>query len=110
MINRRSILRSLLAAPFLGLFTSLAKAESVGCRPPSASAHIKWHWIGSHHGWNERAEWNDGIWVRWGYCGDCPELCQATYLGVASDQTRPFNRDLDQHLAFWRLESPKDFA
>ena len=78
-------------------------ADASGCHVPLRYKHLKWHVIrGNLLGepepksrFYERAEWvNDpengpaegGHWVRWGYCGNFPSLCQADYVGPAIDQ------------------------
>ena len=67
------------------------------CFVPEEYRPLKWHVIRStFRGGNfEIAQWvNDerngpdekGHWVRWGYCGDFPSLCQADYIGPFPDQ------------------------
>lgn len=69
------------------------------CYVPDEHRHLRWHvivpnpFVGYPGHW-EIAEWvNDegnapdpGHWVRWGYCGDFPSLCQAVYVGPFPDQ------------------------
>jgi hypothetical protein len=69
------------------------------CFVPENSQHLRWHVIMPeklpgpggvrHHPMFEIAEWvrderngptEKGHWVRWGYCGDFPSLCRATYI------------------------------
>ena len=71
------------------------------CFVPEQFRDRRWHVIrplgvnGVPHRFFEIAEWvNDenngptekGHWVRWGYCGDFPSLCQANYVGPFPDQ------------------------
>lgn len=75
------------------------------CFVPDEHKHLRWHVIQptklvgpgpqARHPMAEIAEWvNDeangpdekGHWVRWGYCGDFPSLCQAVYIGPFPNQ------------------------
>lgn len=67
------------------------------CFVPDEFKHLRWHVLRSHFNRKmfEIAEWNNsedngpvdkGHWVRWGYCGDFPSLCQADYIGPFPDQ------------------------
>jgi hypothetical protein len=74
----------------------------MGCFVPEKYRQLRWHVIlpmngltGQAHKHFEIAEWvNDeangpiecGHWVRWGYCGDFPSLCQAEYVAPFADQ------------------------
>lgn len=72
----------------------------MSCFVPEQHRDKRWHVIRPRGLVNrvrqfEIAEWvNDerngptegGHWVRWGYCGDFPSLCQADYVGPFPDQ------------------------
>lgn len=74
----------------------------MSCFVPEKFRDQRWHVIrptdikGVPQKHFEIAEWiNDvdgngpierGHWLRWGYCGDFPSLCQATYIGPFPDQ------------------------
>jgi hypothetical protein len=71
----------------------------MSCYVPDQYKHLKWHILRSWHGKQDRvfevAEWvnneengptEKGHWVRWGYCGDFPSLCQADYVGPIQNQ------------------------
>lgn len=75
----------------------------MSCFVPDEYKHLRWHIIKTiifgEPLYYERAEWiNDprnglkeqGYWLRWGYCGDFPSLCQAVYIGPANDQHSRF--------------------
>lgn len=86
------------------------------CFVPEQNRHLRWHIIqptrdhaGAPHRFFEIAEWVNneangpnerGHWVRWGYCGDFPSLCQADYVGPVQDQD----------LLTQRMNEPKDAA
>ena len=92
MITRRLLFGALTSLPFIGkAFATSEPVQNRGCFVPNKFKDLRWHVIKSHYDRDgfEVAEWiNDpkngpdgGHWVRWGYCGDFPSLCQADYIG-----------------------------
>lgn len=69
----------------------------MSCVVPDEYKHLRWHVIRPRMGKQpfEIAEWvnneengptEKGHWIRWGYCGDFPSLCQADYIGPFPEQ------------------------
>lgn len=74
----------------------------MSCFVPEQYRNLRWHILRPNVPWRdmptpyfEIAEWinnedngptEKGHWVRWGYCGDFPSLCQANYIGPFPDQ------------------------